>query len=214
MSIWNWYPLQHGLAIHPPLHAAILLCFWWSFGTCQLSVSCQSPAASFRMLRSHCQVLLVFMLWELEKGSICGDFSMHGKLSKLIQSSMSQGLRIPSFQLRSFFLRIAKVCGFLVMLADTALCTAVSLSEGQKRIPAFFPHGFMALLVVCSRKFLHGFVQNGSKWRHLAEMAERSCKAQKVRKQKHPGTQEMYLSQEYRKSTWALAIQLTQLHTL
>ena len=61
------------------------------------------------------------------------DFCMHGKLSKLIQSSMPQGLRILSFQLRSFFLRIAKVCGFLVMLADTALCTAVSLSEGQRK---------------------------------------------------------------------------------
>lgn len=50
-----------------------------------------------------------------------------------VKGSMPQGLRILSFQLRSFFLRIAKVCGFLVMLADTALCTAVSLSEGQRK---------------------------------------------------------------------------------
>ena len=142
------------------------------------------------------------MLWELEKGSTCGDFCMHGKLSKLIQSSMPQGLRIPSFQLRSFFLRIAKVCGFLVMLADTALCTAVSLSEGQRKESqlSFLMDSWLCCLFVLGNSCMDVFdVQNGSKWRHLAEMAERSCKAQKVRKQKHPGTQEMYLSQEYRK---------------
>jgi hypothetical protein len=108
------------------------------------------------------------MLWELEKGSICGDFSMHGKLSKLIQSSMPQGLRIPSFQLRSFFLRIAKVCGFLVMLADTALCTAVSLSEGQRKESqlSFLMDSWLCWLFVLGNSCMDLFKmdQNGDIW--------------------------------------------------
>ena len=117
---------------------------------------------------------------------------LHGKLSKWTQCSMPQALRIPSFQFRSwFFLRIAKVCGFLVMLADTALCTAVTLSEGQRKESQLsFLIASWAWLYVLSNSCMDS---RCSKWRHLAE---RPCKAQKVRKQKHPGTQEMYLSHQ------------------
>ena len=145
------------------------------------------------------------MLWELEKGSTCGDFCMHGKLSKLIQSSMPQGLRIPSFQLRSFFLRIAKVCGFLVMLADTALCTAVSLSEGQRKESqlSFLMDSWLCCLFVLGNS-LHGICsmfkmdQNGDiwlrwlrdhakhkKWESRSTLALRKCTSARSTENRH-----------------------------
>lgn len=81
---------------------------------------------------------------------------------------MPQGLRIPSFQLRSFFLRIAKVCGFLVMLADTALCTAVSLSEGQRKESqlSFLMDSWLCWLFVLGNSCMDLFKmdQNGDIW--------------------------------------------------
>ena len=81
----------------------------------------------------------------------------------------------------------------MVMLADTAMCTAWSSSKGQKkRIPAAF-NGFTHFPPSNSFNCQLSRASIGSKWRRQLT-AEKSCKAQKVRKQKHPHSQEMYLN--------------------